>query len=572
MRVCCGTHNPAPMPPETPSPDALPQATVVPRQRSRLSIVWIVPIFAVLVAVGIAVQRVLAEGPTITIIFKAAGGIEAGKTPIKYKDVTIGQVSTVELTPDYQGVVVTARMARSAEGLMVDGARFWIVSPQIGLSGVSGLSTLLSGNYIGFEAATGTGGQRQRRFTALDQAPVVSSTQPGRTFKLKAANPGSLNVGSPVYFRRLRAGQVTAIGLAPDGQTVTLDIFVEAPFDRYVTIGTRFWNASGIDLSLTANGLDVRTESLVALLAGGVAFETPSFVNDTQPAAAGADFTLFADQVTAMKQPDPHAMRYVLYFDDSLRGLSVGAPVTLLGLTGGAVTDVGLEIDPATARVRGRVELVAYPERIGERLDVAGRRAGQKLLTNTADRHALIRTLVERRGLRGQLRSGNLLTGQMYVAFEFFPGAPRASVDWRRDPVELPVMPSALGDLESRLSSILAKIDALPWHAVGGDLQASLASFDRLMRDTDQVVRRLDAELLPTLKPAVDAFRRAAESAERALQNTDANLLSGDAPAQQELRQTLQEVGRAARSLRVLADYLEMHPESLIRGKSGAGP
>src|SRR5439155_607707 len=237
----------------------LPQATVVRRSRTRISVVWIIPILAAAVALGIAVQRILSEGPTITIVFKAAEGLEAGKTLVKYKDVSIGQVTAVRLSPDYSKVEVTAKIARSAEGLMVEDAKVWIV--------------------------------------------------------------------------------------------------VNAPYDTYVNAGTRFWNASGVDVSVGAGGVEVRTESLVALLAGGVAFDTPAFAAQPEPAAPNTAFTLHGDRATAMKQPESISTRYVLYFDESLRGLSAGAPVTLLGLTAGEVSNVGLDIDRATAIVRGRVEI-----------------------------------------------------------------------------------------------------------------------------------------------------------------------------------------------------------------------
>ncbi|HEY3231809.1 MAG TPA: MlaD family protein, partial [Roseiflexaceae bacterium] len=131
--------------------DRLPQATVVPPKRGRISVIWIIPILAAVVAIGIAIQRILSEGPTITIVFSAAEGIEAGKTVVKYKDVNIGRVTNVELTNDFAKVRVTAKIAKHAAGLMVDDAKFWVVQPTISLSGISGLNTLLSGNYVGFE-------------------------------------------------------------------------------------------------------------------------------------------------------------------------------------------------------------------------------------------------------------------------------------------------------------------------------------------------------------------------------------------------------------------------------------
>src|SRR5712691_5827777 len=250
--------------------DGLPQATVVPPKRGRISVIWIIPVLAAVVAIGIAVQRIRSEGPTINIIFSAAEGIEAGKTLVKYKDVTIGRVTQVELTNDFAKVRVTAKIAKHAAGLMVEDAKFWIVQPTISLSGVSGLSTLLSGNYIGFGPGKST--QSQDNFTGLDVAPVITEERGGQ-FALKANDLGSLEIGSPVYYRRLPVGQVIAYELAPDGNTVQIRIFVKAPYDTYVYPETRFWNASGVDVSVGADGVNVRTESLVALLVGGLAFD-----------------------------------------------------------------------------------------------------------------------------------------------------------------------------------------------------------------------------------------------------------------------------------------------------------
>ena len=274
----------------------------MPRRRARISVVWIIPILAAVVAIGIAVQRILSEGPTITIVFKIAEGIEAGKTVVKYKDVNIGQVTAVRLSPDYSKVEVTAKIAKSAAGLIVEDAKFWVVEPRVTLSGVSGLGTLLSGNYIGFEVGKST--KKQRTFTGLETPPIITCGQPGRQFVLKADDLGSLGIGSPIYYRRLQAGQVVAYDLARDGKALDIKIFVNAPYDQYVNSGTRFWNASGIDVSLGAGGVDVRTESLVALIAGGLAFDTPPFAAKTEPAAADTTFTLYADRAAAMKQPD----------------------------------------------------------------------------------------------------------------------------------------------------------------------------------------------------------------------------------------------------------------------------
>ena len=265
---------------------------------------------------GSPIQRILSEGPTITIVFKVAEGVEAGKTFIKYKDVNIGQVTAVQLSSDHSKVEVTAKIDKSAAGLMVEDAKFWVVEPRVTLSGVSGLGTLLSGNFIGFEV--GKSDKQQRTFTGLEVPPIITGGQPGRQFVLKANDLGSLGIGSPIYYRRLQVGQVIAYDLSSDGETMDIKIFINASYDKFVNPGTRFWNASGIDVSVGAGGVDVRTQSLVALLAGGLAFDTPPSAAKAEPAAANAVFTLYSDQATAMKQPDSISARYVLYFTESL--------------------------------------------------------------------------------------------------------------------------------------------------------------------------------------------------------------------------------------------------------------
>jgi paraquat-inducible protein B len=453
---------------------------------------------------------------------------------------------------------------------MVADAKFWVVEPRVTLSGISGLGTLLSGNYIGFEV--GRSDKAQRKFTGLEVAPIITGGQAGRQFVLKAENLGSLGIGSPIYYRQLQAGQVIAYDLTADGKSVQMKVFINAPYERYVTPGTRFWNASGVDVSLGAGGIDVRTQSLVSVLAGGVAFDTPPFAAVVEAAAADTVFTLYADKATAMKQPDSISMHYVLHFNESLRGLSVGAPVTILGLPAGEVTDVGLTIDPATMNIRGRVEIVSFPERLVARLGANKAAIGKMFDGTLQERQAMIRRMVEQRGLRGQLRSGSLLTGQLFVAFDFYPDAPKVKIDWSREVPELPVVTSTVSDLETKITGIVAKLDKLPLEAIGADLTKALASLSQTLEDASKAVNRIDSDVTPKLKSTLDGLRGTFSAVDRTLNNADATLVGKDAPAQQDLRDALQEIARAARSLRILTDFLERHPESLIRGKTEENP
>jgi paraquat-inducible protein B len=543
-------------------PDELPLATVVRHKGLRISIVWIIPLLAAVVAIGIAIQRVRSEGPTITIVFKAASGIEAGKTFIKYKDVTIGQVTTVVLTDDYSRVLVTAQIAKHAAGLIVEDAKFWIVRPQVSLSGISGLGTLLSGQYIGFQA--GSSLKPGRNFAALEVAPVITD-QPGRRFTLKAKSLGSVGIGAPIYYRSVPVGEVVAYALAADGDSIEGTVFINAPYDKYVTSETRFWNASGIEVSAGANGLNIRTESLISVLVGGIAFDVPEYLPPGARAAANTEFTLYRSRAIAMTQPDPVERRFVLYFNESLRGLSVGAPVTMFGLPVGRVAEVGLTFDPATLNLRPRVLITFYPERLTGRLSTRASAAESYEGMPPEARARLLRHLVEDRGLRAKLATGNLLTGELYVAFEYVPNASKPKVDWSQDPLELPVDSAGIASIEEKLNSILTKIDNMPLESMGTGVNKVLATLNQTLKQTDALISRIDAQWVPE-------GTKTMEDLHRAIADADRSLLSKDAPASQDLHETLQELTNSARAVRVFLDYLQRHPEMLIRGKKEEHP
>ena len=542
----------------------LPLATVARQKGFRLSVVWIIPILAAVVALGIAIQRIRNAGPTIHIIVKSASGIEAGKTLIKYKDVTIGHVTTVQLSDDYTKVMVTAQIDKHAEGLIVEDAKFWVVEPRVSLSGISGLNTLLSGQYIGFQK--GTSLKRGRDFTVLEVAPVVTD-QPGLRLRLTASSLGSIGVGAPIYYRSLSVGEVESYKLSADGKSIEATIFVNAPYDKYVSSATRFWNASGIDVTAGANGIQIRTESIVSVLVGGIGFDVPDFVPPGEPVAANTEFPLYASRVIAMTVPDPIERHFVLYFDESLRGLSVGAPVTLFGLTVGRVAQVGLSFDSKSLTLRPRVLVTFYPERLRANLSAQERAAlnkdQQEMSPEASGR--VLRHLVEDKGLRAQLETGSLLTGELYVAFEFVPNAPKPKIDWSREPLELPVASGGLASLEAKLNSILAKIDNMPLADMGVGVKNVLGTLNQTLKQADTLISRVDTELLPEGTKTLEALHQTIAYA-------DKRLLGNDSPTAQDLHDLLQELTDTARSVRIFVNYLQQHPSILIRGKKEESP
>ena len=545
----------------------VPEAVTVPGKRTRFPVVWIVPIVAALVGVGIVVQRYLNEGPTITIAFRTAEGLEPGKTTIKYKDVDIGKVTEVVLSEDYSKVFVTAKMEKNARGLLVTDSRFWVVKPRISMSGVSGIGTLISGNYIGIEP--GKSGKSLRAFVGLEVPPPITGGLPGREFLLHAGSLGSLGIGSPVYYRRLMVGEVIGYDLAPDGESMSIKVFLNAPYDRFVTSDTRFWESSGVRASVGAGGISVQTESVLSILVGGILFEAPPAEPAGEPAPEKTVFTLFDSREAAMAPRVSQSERYALYFSESLQGVSVGAPVTMLGLPVGEVTKVGLDYVQGTQGIRTRVEIMTYQYRLLRFLgktDVAAVKTMSR-----EDRHRIMQRLVEENGMRAQLRSASLISGQRYVALEYFPDAPAARIDWATDPPRFPVVPGKLENIELQIKSILAKLDTVP-EEIGNDLKKTLETLDRTLKSADRALIRVDAETLPEAKKALQDLSRAATAAERVLSSTDNTLLGPDAPAQQELRDALKEIAGAARGIRVLADYLERNPETLLRGKNKENP
>ena len=315
--------------PDEKSP-AVVESRVVVKKRRGISMVWLVPLFAAAVGLWVAITTIRNQGPKITIVFHTAEGLEAGKTHIRYNGIDVGELSDIRISEDHKSVIATGKMHPKTEAFLVKDTQFWVVRPQISGANITGLGTLISGAYIGVEI--GSSKEKERRFVALDNAPIETGGVHGRFFTLNTPELGSLDRGTPIYFRRLQAGQVASYALDADGKSLNVKIFVKSPYDQYVNPNTRFWQASGIDLSLTASGLRVETESLLSILIGGIAFETPLTEAALPPSNEDASFPLFRDRTDAYRPAASNPQMYTLVFKGSIRGLAVGAPVELNGI------------------------------------------------------------------------------------------------------------------------------------------------------------------------------------------------------------------------------------------------
>jgi paraquat-inducible protein B len=515
-----------------------PQARAVSRRRTGVSVVWIIPIVAAVAGAWVAVARIMSEGPKITITFDSADGLEAGKTKITYRGVDVGTLSAIRLSEDHRRVIATAQMAPRTDNFLVADTQFWVVRPRISGTTVSGLGTLISGAFIGMQI--GASKQSKSDFVALATPPVISSDVAGRTFMLKTTDLGSLDTGTPVFFRRLQVGQVVAYTLDSTGQFFTVRIFVRAPYEQYVTPNTRFWQASGIDMQLSASGLSVQTQSLLSILIGGVAFESPAGAQPVAEAAPDETFNLYENRAEAFQPAPLHPQLYQLIFNESVRGLAPGAPVEFRGIPIGQVTDI-----------RAQVDLRTFKFSIPVTIELDAQKLGVKLidLKPGTDFEALRRRLIDKmvaEGARAQLQTGNLLTGSAFVSIDLFPHAAPAAMDWSQNPPRLPTTPGDLEATEASVESIVRKLDEMPLTDIGDNLNKTIAQLDL------------------TLETA----RGTLTSASDTLGNANGIVQPNSAQLQQ-LNNTLLEVSRAARSVRVLADYLEQHPEALIRGKTG---
>lgn len=539
----------------------VPAALPVPKRRWAISIVWLIPLVAVLVGGWVAMNYLMSRGSTISIEFANADGLEAGKTKVRYKEVDIGTVSGIAIAKDRSHVIVTAKMAKQADDLLVGDTKFWVVRPRVTLNSISGLGTLLSGAYIGLDA--GKSAESQYDFKGLETPPPIPSDLPGRRFILHADDIGSLYVGAPVYYRRVEVGSITSYKLDENGRGITLEIFVNAPYDKLVTTNARFWHASGIDVSVGSSGVTLNTESLTSIIVGGISFQAPEEARSTEPAKVDASFTLFDNKAGALKLVNQEVHSYILYFDESLRGLTPGAQVDFRGIPLGEVKSVSIEYDRTEKAVRFPVEIDIYPERMRSRYRVGA----PELSAMERNPQGLLDRMVAR-GFRAQLKSANLLTGQLYVALDFFPKAPKAKIDWSKKPVELPTAPGALEDIQQTIGNIAAKLEKVPFDTLGADasralksLDAALKSANSTLKQADTTLSQVDASIVPELRSTLEQARKTLGSAEKTL--------SSDAPVQTDLRDTLAEVTKAARTLQDLADYLSRHPESLLRGKKG---
>jgi paraquat-inducible protein B len=520
----------------------------------RVSPIWIVPIVALLIGLWLIYDNYTRVGKQITLSMTNAEGIEAGKTKIKVHSVDIGQVEQVTLSDDLTHIEVLARITPKAQPMLVKDTQLWVVKPRIGLEGISGLNTVISGSYI--QLQPGKELEETDHFTVLDQPPISLNGAKGVHVNLEGKVGNALRVGDPVTYQGLRVGRVVSATFDPKQRKMQHELFIEHPYDVLVTENSRFWTAVGIDVKLDAEGFKANIPTVESLIAGGVSFGHPDDTPMGQPVRSATKFELFANEEAARQQTYAQYIEYVLLVDDTVRGLTKGAPVEFRGLRIGTVMNVPwkfnsperkkdfryaipvlIHLEPGRLADNGQANLEEWKTRIGHMLE---------------------------RGLHATLKSGNLLTGSVYVDLNV---GQKGHKPYKRERFEgLPVLPTSatsLAQIEQKLSDLLDKLNHLNVEPVLSGLDKNLQQSEITMKEiralsvqVNQFISQPDLQQMPA-------------NLNKTMQEVQATLkgLSPDSPAYQELTSTLQRLDKALRDIQPLARTLNEEPSAVLFGR-----
>lgn len=520
---------------------------------SSISPIWIVPAVALAIALWLAVQARMEKGATIEIEFSSAADIIPGQTQIRLKDVRIGMVKDVRLTRDLKSVRVIAELDREVSENLSVNSRFWVVTPRISATGVSNLGTLISGVYIVMDP--GEPGSFETTFKGLSEPPAFQSDESGTQFVMQAEELGSIDIGSPLYYRQIRVGEVTSYKLAEDNNHVDINVFVRAPYDELVQTRTRFWNVSGFGLSMGADGIKAHMASLASLIGGGIAFDNAAGFENAALAEEGRRFFLYPDRESVQEGRFNIKYYYLLRFDQSVRGLTVGAPVEFRGIRIGEVVDVSL--DTADNREKSLLVYIAMePQRL---------EPNENPTRDEVD--ARMESLVAQ-GLRAQMKTASMLTGSRYIDLVFENDVKDGRAEFVRSEnfSEIPTTGGSIDDLTKEVASIVAKVNAIPFEQIGQDLSVSMESLKTILGEIEKngTAGKMDSAVA-NLDQTLANAKQALEQLDSVLQSVD-HAIAPDSELKYELTEMLNAVSDAAGSVELFVNELNRNPNALISG------
>jgi paraquat-inducible protein B len=514
----------------------------------RWSMVWVVPILAVLIGGWLLIKNLGSSGQEIRIRFETADGIAAGKTELKCRSVTVGKVSRIELSDDLKSVLVYCDLNKGSEHLLRHGTRFWVVKPRVTAADVSGLETLFTGAYI--ELDPGNGERAGNNWDGLETPPATSRAIPGRRLTLVSDEARSLVIGSPVYYRGFEVGRVESRYLDLENRRIQYEAFIDEKYQNLVTRNTRFWNTSGVDISAGVDGFKIRTPSFQSMVSGGVSFAVPDGLSPGDLVEDGAIFDLHQDADSAASSTFNPSLQLLLLFDQSVRGLSKNAPVEYRGITIGRVRNISFDYVPELENQKVPVLVEIDPSLL------RASRLGDVNQVSNQLKDAV------RKGLRATLKTGSLLTGAMYVDFDYYPDELPEELVYQGELPVVPTMNSGFAQLEVKLASILEKIDKLP-------LENAVKQFSTTAEESRVVLKELSLvakaarETMenPEFKELPGDLKNTIEALEKSIVS-----LGPDGAVQGDLLRTLDEFRAAMRSMEALSDTIKEKPNSIFFG------
>ena len=517
-----------------------------------ISRIWIIPILVVVVGGWMVYQQWKNQGPLITIELQSATGIEVNKTPIKVRDLDVGQVKKITLKPDLDGVLVTARIDANASHLLTDKSDFWVVAPRISFSEVSGLNTLLSGSYIAM--AANDSGKEQLNFIALERPPVTPAGTPGLHVILQSDDEFAYKPGDPIIYKGFKVGEFEDAVFNIEERVVYYDAFIEAPYHKLITENTRFWDVSGVKLKLESSGVKMETGSLETLLANGITFGVPEGVQIGERVVENASFTIYGDVTTASNARYKLAAEYVLLVDESVRGLTVGAPVEYRGIEIGNVMAIN-SFPAVEGNILERdypipVIINIYPGKVRQPDTEEGLNAIKQTMRNWL-----------RKDLRATLRMGNVLTGGLFVDLQHVSKPDDSNEIAMLNGYEvIPTVSNEFTQITQKADAILDKINQLPLDDMVSnvllaveDMKLAAQSVETASDDFDVLIANVDTELLNT------NLNQVLLSLDSLLKNYSEGGLS-----QSEIKETVDTMQDTMRNLQPLLLKLNQSPNSLI--------
>jgi paraquat-inducible protein B len=538
-------------------PDNLPPEAKV-KAVKPVSKIWIIPIVTLFIALWMVYYQWSNQGPLITIEFSTATGLEAGKTKIKTLDVDIGVVKKIELTKDLSGVIVTARMNVNVTSLLHQDSQFWIVSPRVSLSGVSGLGTILSGPYINM--AAGVAGQTTDNFLALPGPPVTPAGTPGLHVTLNSETEFAYKKGDPVIYKGIKVGEFEDIYFNFDERIVYCNTFIEAPYHKLITENTKFWDISGVQMNLDAGGVSVSTGSVETLLTNGVTFGIPEGMASGQQISERTFFDIHTSYELASEERFKLSAEYAILVKDTVRGLQVGAPVEYRGLVIGKVLSIN-SIENLQNRLLTKgydipVIITIQPGRIQQPDNQQGLEFVRKQ-TN----------IWIKQGLRATLKTGNLLTGALFVDLQHYPDAPPTEITHLLDYEVIPTITGEFSQITAKVTAILDNVNKIQLQKISDNTNDMLSQIAQAAKALEKTASNVDMLLDSVHKDKVSAkLTDTLENLSKLSQD-----FSADSQTYLELNQTMRVLQQTLKEFQPILQQLNSTPNSLIF-TDGSGP